>query len=80
MANAKQAFEVNDRVKRGDERGTVIYFHKDKMRISVLPDDRPRSRGSAVWECSEVVKIGVLGRTCPVCGQAHLVYYCPERI
>lgn len=76
---AKTTYESGDRVKRGDRKATVLSWHKDRRRMTVLPDDRPRSRGTETWEFNEVTYLGVLTRTCPVCGQGHLVYYCPER-
>lgn len=76
-------------MRRGEERGTVLYYHKDDSkkaahertpRVSVLPDNRRRSEGAVLWECQEIERIGILTTTCPVCGQHHLVYYCPLRI
>jgi hypothetical protein len=85
----RAAFEPGDRVRKGDERATVTYFHKGSnskkahehtLRVSVLPDNRSRSLGSVVWECEGLERIGVLTRTCPVCGEHHLIWYCPQRI
>lgn len=80
MAKSK-APEPNDRVRMKDRRGTVIQIHKDGKAVSVLPDDRSRTRGSEVWPMAESTFMPpASSRQCPACSDDHQIYHCPERI
>lgn len=83
MATAKWA--PGGRVSRDGVRATIVATHLlgsgmfPHPRLSVLPDDRRRSQGSIVWECSEVTKL-LPATSCPACGGRHSIFYCPERV
>lgn len=82
----KKSWEPYDRVRRGEERGTVLTTHGDAL--SVLPDDRPRSTGCVLWAVADCTRGPSVTRQCPRCGRDHVtghdgrrasVFYCPDR-